>query len=193
MTRSQSSIVPESIDDFEDQGFIEYCDVEQCRFKDDEIELIRSEKCFPAGTRFRAFDSRLKADLSSPTWVCFYAFPFSLGLTYPFPSLINEFFETTGLAYSQTMPQIWRILHTLHRLNEKHSLTIGLPEIASNYQLRTHGGSRFVLQLRPRKIPFVYRATQDNRNFCSNFFFVDRSTIPGGMDLPTKWIKKGRE
>ena len=148
---------------------------------------------FPIETKFRAFDPRMKADLSSPTWVCFYAFPFSLGLSYPFPSLISEFFEITGLAYSQAMPQVWRILHTLHRLNEKHSLRIGLPEIASNYQLRTHGGSRFVLQLRPKKTPFVYRATQDNRNFRSNFFFVERSTIPGGKELTEKWIKKGRK
>ena len=192
MTRSRSSLITEIIDDFEDQCLLEYGNAEQCQFTDDDINLLRSNGRFPEGTRFRVFDPRMKADLSSPTWVCFHAFPFTLGLSYPFPSLISDFFKITGLAYAQAMPQIWRILHTLDKLNDKHSLTIGLPEIASNYQLRTHGGSRFVLQLRTKKSPFVYRATQDNRNFLSNFFFVERSSIPGGEELPEKWIKKGR-
>ena len=190
MTRSQSSIAAEVLDDFIDQGFLDYFGSEQCLFSDNDIDRLRSDGSFPIEWKFRAFSPRLKADLSSPTWVCFNAYPFNLGLSYPFPELINEFFNTTGLSYSQFMPQVWRILYTLCKLNEKHDLTIGVPEIALHYKLRTHGHSRFVLQLRSGKEAFVHRASQDNRNFRSNFFFVNRNTIPGAKSCLKDGLKR---
>ncbi|MFS7968640.1 hypothetical protein Hanom_Chr09g00799981 [Helianthus anomalus] len=56
----------------------------------------------------------MKADLCSEKWVCFPFYPFSIGFTFPFSHLVNEFFNITKLAYSQAMPFMWRILYTLN-------------------------------------------------------------------------------
>ncbi|KAI3797895.1 hypothetical protein L1987_33159 [Smallanthus sonchifolius] len=34
----------------------------------------------------------------SETWICFLVYPFTLGLSYPFPPLITDFFKFTGLS-----------------------------------------------------------------------------------------------
>ncbi|MFS8031713.1 hypothetical protein Hanom_Chr17g01549161 [Helianthus anomalus] len=51
----------------------------------------------------------MKLNFVSPTWVCFLAFPFTIGFKYPFPSLVSEFFTLTGLSYAQIIPEMWRI------------------------------------------------------------------------------------
>ncbi|KAI3754267.1 hypothetical protein L1987_54047 [Smallanthus sonchifolius] len=105
-------------------------------------------------------------------------------LSFPFPSLINDFFEITSLSYSQVMPMVWRILFLLDKLNRSHSLTIGIPELASVYNLRTHGHSRFLLQLKKGQIPLVQKATQNDGDWRGKYFFVKRASISGGDLLP---------
>ncbi|KAI3744711.1 hypothetical protein L1987_57802 [Smallanthus sonchifolius] len=104
MTRSTSSIIAETIEDFTDQGILDHSDPELCSFTDQDIKLLKSNNVFPQKTVFRSFDFRTKADLISKTWVCFHSYPFTLGLSYPFPPLITEFFKLTCLSYYQTMP-----------------------------------------------------------------------------------------
>ncbi|MFS7968854.1 hypothetical protein Hanom_Chr09g00802391 [Helianthus anomalus] len=58
---------------------------ELCKFTDPEIEGLFT--CFPTETIFRPFDSSMKSDALSPTWVCFPALPFLLGYNYLFSDL----------------------------------------------------------------------------------------------------------
>lgn len=115
-----------------------------------------------------------------------------LGLTYPFPPLITEFFKTSRLCYPQLSPMGWRLLFTLHRLNQHYGLNIGIPEISMIHQLRTHGFSRFVLQRRPGAPVLVPGITFNEKEWRNRFFFVKRSSIPNGESLPIKWVAKGR-
>ncbi|KAI3683101.1 hypothetical protein L1987_83601 [Smallanthus sonchifolius] len=138
MTRSASSIIVETIEDFTDQWILDHFDLELCSFTDSEIKNFEVKQCFPQKTIFWPFDYRTKADLISKTWICFHYYPFTLGLSYPFPPLTTEFFKLTGRCYSQIMPMVWRILISLERLNRSHSLTIGIPELSDTYNLRTN-------------------------------------------------------
>ena len=91
----------------------------------------------------------LKADLTSPNWITFPEYPFTLGLKYPFPGIISDFFMITGLSFIQTMPIIWRVLYWINLLNENKKLNIGVEELASVYDLQTYGSSRFLFKVKP--------------------------------------------
>ncbi|KAD7477442.1 hypothetical protein E3N88_00580 [Mikania micrantha] len=174
-----SNSISSEASDFVDQNVLPYTDQNACIFDDDHIEVMQSSRAFSEETVFRRYDPALKADHSSNKWVCFPEYPFSLGLSFPFPTLISEFFRITRLCYPQLMPMDWRLLVTLHKLNHKYGLNIGVAEISSSYQLRTHGYSRFLLHRRPGAPILVHGVTMNEEEWRDKFFFVKRSSIPG--------------
>ncbi|KAC9540714.1 hypothetical protein E3N88_45661 [Mikania micrantha] len=187
-----NSISSSEASDFIDQKVLPYTDQNACIFDDDHIEVMQVSQAFPEETVFRRYNPALKADHSSSKWVCFPEYPFSLGLSFLFPTLISEFFRITRLCYPQLMPMGWRLLVTLHRLNHRFGLKIGVPEISSVYQLRTHGYSRFLLQRRTGAPLLVHGITMNEDEWRDKFFFVKRSSIPRGISLPVNWLLKGR-
>jgi hypothetical protein len=181
-----------TVKDFIDQKIIPRSSEEICLFNHRDFEALSKSNAFPKNTVFKPVDRNDKADFKSKTWVCFLQFPFTIGMSYPFSPLVNQFFEKTKLAYSQTMPMIWRILHSIDLLNKQKGLVIGLPELAACYQLRTHGHSRFVLQSRDGTRQMIPRSSHNDSDWKRKFFFVKRASIPGGESLPMDWVKKGR-
>ncbi|KAK9069355.1 hypothetical protein SSX86_011258 [Deinandra increscens subsp. villosa] len=192
--RTRSSSVapgaPATVGDFVDQGFIPVKSEESCRFTDIDVKDLKESGQFPSNAVFFPFDPRLKADWVSTTWVCFLLYPFQLGMSFPFPALVNDFFKVTGLSYAQTMPMVWKILYSIDSLNRSRNLSIGIPEICATYNLRTHGNSRFVLQARTSDSHLIPRATHNDHDWRQKFFFVRRDSIVGGKELPVQWVKK---
>ena len=90
------------------------------------------------------------------------------------------------------MPVIWRILYWINLLNEKNEIKIGVNELASVYDLQTHGSSRFLFKLKTGKNRLVLKSKQNDGPWKERFFFVKRKSIPNGEDLPAEWIRKGR-
>lgn len=131
-------------------------------------------------------------DFVSKEWVCFPEYPFTLGLLYPFPPFITQFFTVTKLCYSQTKPMIWRILHVIQNLIDSHSLSFGIAELAHSYNLRSHGSSYFLFQVKSGQQHLVLCTTQNDPRWKGKFFFVKRNSIPGGNLLPYYWVTKGR-
>ncbi|MFS7943445.1 hypothetical protein Hanom_Chr06g00500361 [Helianthus anomalus] len=99
----------------------------------------------------------------SNEWSCFNAFPFTLGIQFPFPDFITEFFNITKISFSQRMPMLWRVL--------------------------CHGSCRFLFYSTSSN-PLILRATRNKEEWKSKFFFVKRDSIPGGADYPVKWLRK---
>jgi hypothetical protein len=188
MTRSRASISSPS--DFFDQNII--VNEELCTYGDLEIQSLFENESFPEGTEIRPYDPKVKSDFVSSTWVAFPDYPFSLGLKYPFTGLIAEFVEVTKISYIQAMPVIWRILYWINLLNEKNEMKIGVNELASVYDLQTHGSSRFLFKLKTGKNRLVLKSKQNDGPWKERFFFVKRKSIPNGEDLPAEWIRKGR-
>ena len=100
----------------------------------------------------------LKADLISPNWIAFPEYPFTLGLKYPFPGIISEFYKVTGLSFIQAMPIIWRVLYWINQLNQSKKLNIGVEEVASFYDLSTYGSCRFLFKVKPGHNHLVLRS-----------------------------------
>lgn len=175
--------------DFKDQMILDFSEEETYNFGNAEITALRKTRFFPEGAVFRPFDPKTKADLMSSKWVYFLSYPFSIGMTYPFSDLVTDFFEITGLAYSQVMPMMWRFLYTIDRLNDIHETQIGLPEICSFYKLWTHGNHRYVFKVRTRSDCLLEKMKNNDGDRKRGFFFVRRDSI-GGEDLPEKWVRE---
>ncbi|MFS7911181.1 hypothetical protein Hanom_Chr02g00115031 [Helianthus anomalus] len=118
---------------------------EVCSFDNVDIAALRASGAFPVDAIIRPFDREVQSDVSSNEWVCFLAYPFSIGLRYPFPAFISRFFELTGLSYAQTMPMVWRVLVTLDQIRSSHIPDLCVEDLPVAYCLRSHGNSRFLL------------------------------------------------
>ncbi|KAM0039504.1 hypothetical protein Hdeb2414_s0012g00382851 [Helianthus debilis subsp. tardiflorus] len=126
---------------------------------------------------------------SSNEWLCFLSFPFTLGFRFPFSDFIMDFFRTTGLSFSQTM--VWRVLLVLDRIKNNHVLDLCVNDLPVVYRLRSHESSRFLFYSTTNN-PLILRATSNEEEWKTKFFFVKRSSIPGGESFPVKWLTKGR-
>ena len=156
-----------------------------------DIEGMRKSKDFPSSTEIRGFDFPLRPDFISPVQIDFPEYPFLLGMKYPFTELVAEFFSRTGIPYIQTMPVVWRILHWINLLNNSHGMGLGLGEVASVYDIRAFKSFWFSLKAKPGRIPLILESNLEDGLWKGRFFFVKRSTIPNGEELPMKWIKDG--
>ncbi|MFS7912766.1 hypothetical protein Hanom_Chr02g00133731 [Helianthus anomalus] len=119
--------------------------------------------------------------MSSTEWLCFNTFLFTIGLRFPFSDFITDFFRITDLIFSQTMSLLWRVLVVLDRIKNVH-----IPDPIA-YRLRSHGSSRFLFYSTTPD-PLILQATRNEEEWKSKFFFVKRSSIPGGVDYPVKWL-----
>jgi hypothetical protein len=163
---------------------------EGCKFTDDDVSALRS--CFPAGAIFRPFDVSVKSDCVSTEWICFPAYPFQLGFSYPFPDFTRSFFEISGISYIQAMPMVWRTLFTIEEILVQEEIKLNTSDLSVMYQLTTHGSNRFILKSRSGQSCPVLKTTQNDYGWKNQFFFVGRSSIPGGEQLPHRWVLTGR-
>ncbi|MFS7968485.1 hypothetical protein Hanom_Chr09g00798021 [Helianthus anomalus] len=118
---------------------------EICSFDNADIATLRASGAFSNKAIIRPFDRTLRSDVSSGEWICFPAYPFSLGLRYPFPKFMMQFFRKTGLSFYQTMPMVWRVLIVLNQIKTLHIPDLCIEDIPIDYRLRSHGSSRFLL------------------------------------------------
>ncbi|KAJ0792875.1 hypothetical protein HanOQP8_Chr01g0022901 [Helianthus annuus] len=126
--RSSPAKDPKKDNPLKIQGVTKNPSLELCRFTDPEIDRIRY--CFPAEAVFRSFDSSMKSDCVSDTWVSFPASPFLIGYSYPFPAFTQSFFTLTGMCYIQAMPMTWRVLYTIENIIEQEGIDIGMSELS---------------------------------------------------------------
>ncbi|MFS7907903.1 hypothetical protein Hanom_Chr01g00076981 [Helianthus anomalus] len=189
-TRSSPAKDPKKESPPKSQGLIKNPSMELCRFTDPDVDRLRPY--FPDGAIFRPFDSSLKSDCISDTWITFPAIPFLIGFTYPFPALTQEFFTLTGLCYIQAMPMVWRVLYSFEHIVKQEGIDIGMSELSQLYNLVSHGSYRYLLKSKPEQPHPILKVTRNDTNWKNHFFFVRRDSIPNGTHLPKKWNTDGR-
>ncbi|MFS7928988.1 hypothetical protein Hanom_Chr04g00327251 [Helianthus anomalus] len=101
------------------------------------------------------------------------AYPFSIGLRYPFPAFIYRFFKLTGLSYAQTRPMVWQVLVILDRIKSRFTPDLRVEDLSMAYRLHSHGNSRFLL-FSTSKNPLILRATKIEEIWKQKFFFVKK-------------------
>lgn len=140
---------------------------------------------------FKSFDALAQLDFVSPTWTSFHEYPFSLGMTFPFSSIVSKFFEITQLSYIQVIPVIQRIFFSIDRLDHSIDLDIGRPELTHDYNLLTFVNSLFLIKVKTKKLHLILKSKQ-NAGTYKKYFFVRRDSIPNGDILPKTWVRKNR-
>ncbi|MFS7943444.1 hypothetical protein Hanom_Chr06g00500351 [Helianthus anomalus] len=113
MARQTRSSSGDSAPSFIHQNILQDPEKEICSFNSAHLSALKISGIFPKGTVFQSFDWEIRSDMVSNEWSCFNAFPFTLGLQFPFPDFITEFFNITKISFSQTMPMLWRVLLVL--------------------------------------------------------------------------------
>ena len=188
MSKKLSKVVSAvSKSDFYCQNLLSRPEIETCTFTDLDIKKLIETNCFPNETVFHPFDQNLRSDMISKKWVCFPVTPFKMGFTYPFPEIVNEFFQRTGLSYIQAMPMLWRVLFMVNHLKKLYVLDFDIEELASIYDIKSHGSSRYLLKVKPGHEHLILKTTQNYDLWKKQFFFVERSSIEGGSELPYRW------
>ncbi|KAJ0622002.1 hypothetical protein HanIR_Chr01g0015181 [Helianthus annuus] len=189
MARQTRSSSGDSAPSFIHQNILQDPDKEICTFDSAHLSALKTSGIFPEGTVFRPFDREIRSDMVSDEWICFNAFPFTLGLQFPFPDFITEFFDTTKICFSQTMPMLWRVLLVLDQIKNNHIPDLSVHDLPLAYRLRCHGSCRFLFYSTSSD-PLVLRATRNEEEWKSKFFFVKRDSIPGGTEYPVQWLRK---
>ncbi|KAJ0621503.1 hypothetical protein HanIR_Chr01g0009321 [Helianthus annuus] len=125
----------------------------------------------------------------SDEWLCFNAFPFTLGLQFPFPDFITEFFNVTKICLRQMMPMLWPVLLVLDHIKNNHVPDLSVHDLPLAYRLRCDGYCRFLFYSTSND-PLILRATTNEEEWKSKFFLVKRDSNPGGADYLVKWLRK---
>ncbi|KAJ0846930.1 hypothetical protein HanRHA438_Chr15g0730451 [Helianthus annuus] len=191
MATATHSQTGESSESFVQQNLLKNPEKEICAFDNTDIAALRASGAFPDGTIFRPFDRAIRSDISSTDWVCFPAYPFSLGLWYPFPEFMMQFFRTTGISFAQTMPMVWRVLIVLNQIKNLHYPDLCIEDMPIAYRLRSHG-SRWFLLFSTSSKPLILKAIKNEDGWQRKFFFVKRDSIHEGTYLPMEWFTTGR-
>ncbi|KAJ0809050.1 hypothetical protein HanPI659440_Chr01g0010341 [Helianthus annuus] len=187
-TRSQTA---DFVPTFNKQNLLKEPKKDVCSFNNADIAALKASRAFPSGATIRPFDREVRSVVYSDEWVCFLAYPFSIGLRYPFPTFISCFFELTGLSYAQTIPLVWRVLVTLDQIKSRHMPDFCIEDLPIAYRLRSHGSIRFLL-FSTSKDPLILKATKNKDDWRQKFYFVKRDSIDKGVDLLGKWLTSGR-
>ncbi|KAM0071120.1 hypothetical protein Hdeb2414_s0001g00021201 [Helianthus debilis subsp. tardiflorus] len=191
MARQIRSSSDNSVPTFTVQNLLQYPEREVCTFDNAYLSALRSSGNFPDGTVFCLFDRDLRSDASSTEGLCFLAFTFTLVLRFSFSDFIMDFFRTTCLSFSQTMPMLWRVLVVLDRIKNTHIPELCVNDLPIVYRLRSHGSSRFLFYSTTNK-RLVLCTAKNEDEWKTKFFFVNRSSIPGGENFSVKWLTKGK-
>ncbi|KAJ0682489.1 hypothetical protein HanPI659440_Chr16g0647911 [Helianthus annuus] len=189
MARQTRSSSGDSVPTFIHQNILQDPEKEICTFDGAHLSALKTSGIFPKGTVFRPFDREIRSDMVSDEWLCFNAFPFTLGLQFPFSDFITEFFNVTKVCFSQTMPMLWRVLSVLDQIKNNHIPDLSVHDLPLAYRLKCHDSCRFLFYSTSSD-PLILRATRNEEEWKSKFFFVKRDSIPGGADYPVNWLKK---
>lgn len=87
-------------------------------------------------------NSSIRADSYRNNWVCFYYYPFDIGLTFPFSSLVVDVLRTLKVSHGQLMPFAGRILACLDAIEKKHNRKINVEVVKQSYSLKKFSGCR---------------------------------------------------
>ncbi|MFS8034464.1 hypothetical protein Hanom_Chr17g01581421 [Helianthus anomalus] len=189
MARQTRSSSDDSTPSFLPQNLLQYPEKEWCTIDSAHLSALQSSGIFLEGTVFRPYDREIRSDMASNDWLCFNAFPFTLGLRFVFPVFITEFFRITNLRFSQTMLMLWRVLLVLDRIKNARIPELSVHDLPLAYRLRSHMSSRFLFYFTSND-PLILRATRNEEEGKSKFFFVKKSSILGGADYPVKWLRR---
>lgn len=81
-------------------------------------------------------DSTVNVASYKRDWVCFYYYPFNIGLIFPFSKLIVDVLKALKVSSGQLIPFASRAMACLDALEEKHQVKINVEVVKHSYSLK---------------------------------------------------------
>lgn len=166
-------------------------DSHQSEMKNEKLEEIRL--LFPPSANIVIPDSNVRADFYQKDWVCFYYYPFDIGLSFPFSPFIVDVLNALKVSPGQLMPFAWRTLACLDAIEAKHELGINVEVVKHSYGLKKFSNCRVGFVNRNSEDPLVLNnETVNDRNWKKSYFFVNKRSLGNVGDyLLDRWAQSG--
>lgn len=124
-----------------------------------------------------------RADWYLSGWVCFYYYPFDVGLTLPFSKLDMDVLDTLGIFPGQLMPFAWTAIACLDVVKAKHHLGINVDVMKASYVPKKYSGCRYTFTNVNIDDPLILNIDGVNdRGWKGIFLFAEQSTLPDGSE-----------
>lgn len=138
-------------------------------------------------------DPFVRANSYRKNWVCFYYYPYDIGLTFPFFPFIADVLKTLNISPGQHMPFAWRTLVFLDSIEEKHQFNINVEVVKHSYSLKKFSGCRIEFVNKNTEDPLILNnETVNDTNWKKFYFFVDNNSLGDNMDhLLDRWNNAG--
>ena len=119
-----------------------------------------------------------RADWYRKGWVCFYYYPFDIGLVFPFSKFIRDTFTYMRISPGQLMSFAWRTLACLDAIEAKHQLGIDVNVVKCCYNIKKFYKARFSFTHKKPNDPLILNVGAVNdRNWKDDFFFSEKSSL----------------
>ena len=140
-------------------------------------------------------DPPVEADWFRENWVCFYYYPFGIGMTFPFSKLVMDVLKSLNVTPGQLMPFAWRTLACLDAIEEKHNLQIDVDVIKCCYTLKKFHGCRYGFVNKKKDDPLILNNdTVNDRGWKHDFFFTERDSLGlKTVRIPDQWNTDGND
>lgn len=135
----------------------------------------------------------VRADHFKQDWVCFYYYPFDIGLTFPFSPFIADVLKSLNVSPAQLIPFAWRTLACLDAIEGKHHLNINIYVVKHSYSLKKFSGCQIGFVNRNTDDPLILKnETVNDRNWKKLYFFINKKSLDGTGDyLLDHWNQSG--
>lgn len=135
----------------------------------------------------------VRADWIRKDWVCFYSYPFDIGMRFPFTHIVENTIKALDMSPAQLMLSVWRILTCLDAIEVKHNLNVDVETIKCAYTIKKFNGCRygFVSRKSDESLILNLEIVHD-QGWRNDFFFVDKTTLSGSTNyLRESWNGEG--
>ena len=125
----------------------------------------------------------LEADWFKQGWVCFYYYPFDIGMAFPFSDLVCEVLRAMKVSPGQLMSSAWRTLACLDAVESKHNLGIDVAVVKHCFTLKKFNNCRFGFVNKRKDEPLILNNdTINDRGWKNEFFFAEIASLGEDVD-----------
>ena len=154
---------------------------------EDDLRVLRMQAKFPSTAKVVLPPEGLGVESCPPGYVIFYAYPFLIGLTFPFPELVKALLIALQIGPGQVVPSFWRMLKCLYERTRDWDEPLTIAEIMHCYMVRRVVPGRLNLK-RKTGLPSLFSESYvDDKGWKSSFFFVKRNSL--GRE--GSWLREG--
>ena len=159
---------------------------------ENDLKTLRLQAKFPSFTKLKLPSEGQGLESCPPGYVIFYAYPFTIGLSFPLPELLKSLLIALQISPGQVVPSYWRMFKCLYERTKDWDEPLTLAEIMHCYMIRRVIPGRLNLKVKPGQPKLYTESYVNDKGWKSSFFFVKKSSLgKEGLWLREEWNSEG--